>query len=170
MFALVQNSKFIRFIPEGTPFEIDGIQYPQNWLNLSTPEEKAEIGLVDVIYGEYPDDYYYWVTQDEPIYADGVVNVNYKATPKDLDVLKKQEIDFTNEQAFSLLSPSDWMVVKGIETKSAVPSDWNDWRAQIRLQAANQVTKINDCKTVEELANLPAIVWANDPNFVSSKV
>ena len=64
MFALVQNNQFIRFIPEGTPFDIDGVQYPANYLNLSTTEEKAALGIVDVVYGAQPSDQYYWISQD----------------------------------------------------------------------------------------------------------
>lgn len=164
MFALVQNNQFIRFIPEGTPFEIDDIQYPANWLNLSTPEEKAALGIVDVVYGAQPNDQYYWVSQDAPVYKDGVVTVDYTATPKDLLECQSQAVNAVNAAAYSILLPSDWMVVKGIETKSAVPTDWNTWRQTIRTQAANQVAAITACKTVAELAKLPAVDWAHDPN------
>jgi hypothetical protein len=163
MFALVQNNEFQRFISEGTAFEIDGVQYPQNWLNLSTPEEKAALGIVDVVYGTYPDDVYYWVSQSDPVYVDGVVLVDYTFTPKDLDECKKKDIELTNQEAYSILQPTDWMVIKSTETRSAIPTDWNDWRAQIRLQAANQVIAIKACTTIEELAALPYVEWSKEP-------
>lgn len=31
-----------------TPFEINGVQYPSNWLRLATAEEKRSIGVVEV--------------------------------------------------------------------------------------------------------------------------
>ena len=164
MYALIENEKFSRFIPLGTPFEINDIQYPANWLNLSTPEEKADAGIVGVVYGEYPNDQYYWVSQNAPIYADGVVTVDYTATPKDLFECQNLAVNNIQRTAWGILSPSDWMVVKGIETKAAVPTDWNDWRAQIRAQAAVQVAAITACTTVEELAKLPSVQWALDPN------
>lgn len=167
MFALVQNNQFVRFIPEGTPFEIDDIQYPQNWLNLSTPEEKAAIGIWDVVYGAQPSDQYYLVSQDAPVVGKSVVEVNYTATPKDLAECQSNAVNAVNAAAYSILLPSDWMVVKGIETKSAVPTDWNTWRQEIRTQAANQVAAITACKTVAELAKLPAVDWAHDPNWVA---
>ena len=40
MFYCTQNQQYIQ---EGNAFEINGVQYPSNWLNLSTPEEKAEM-------------------------------------------------------------------------------------------------------------------------------
>ena len=164
MFAYIKDSTFQYFIPQGTAFEIDGIQYPANWLNLSTPEEKAAVGIVDVVYGEYPNDQYYWVSQDAPVYANGVVTVNYTATPKDLLTLQNSAVTAVQQQAYSILLPSDWMVVKGIETKAAVPTNWNDWRQQIRTQAAAQVAAITACTSVEELAKLPQVQWALDPN------
>jgi len=164
MFAYIKDSTFQYFIPQGTAFEIDSISYPANWLNLSTPEEKAAVGIVDVVYGEYPNDQYYWVSQDAPVYADGVVTVDYTATPKDLFMLQNDAVNAVQAQAYSILSPSDWRVVKGYETKSAIPTDWNDWRAQIRSQCDAQVVAITACTSVEELAKLAPVVWAKDPN------
>jgi hypothetical protein len=53
-----------KHLPEGVPFEIDGIQYPSNWLNLSTPEEKAAIGITEVEQQPRPDDNLYWVSDN----------------------------------------------------------------------------------------------------------
>lgn len=167
MFAYIKDNAFQYFIPQGTAFEIDGIQYPANWLNLSTPAEKAAVGIVDVVYGEYPNDQYYWVSQDAPVYADGVVTVAYTATPKDLFTLQNDAVTSIRQQAFTILSPSDWRVTKAYETKSAIPTDWNDWRAQIRSQCDAQVVAISACKDVAELAALPAVDWAHDPNWVA---
>jgi len=170
MFAIVKNNQFVKFLPENTAFDLDGTQYPQNWLNLSTPQEKAKLGIVDVIYGQRADDKYYWVSEDAPVVADGVVKVNYTATPKDLAECLKQAVIAVNAQAYSLLLPSDWMAVKAFETGVAVAADWSAWRQQIRDQAANQVTAINACTTVDELAALPSVEWAHDPNYVAPVV
>jgi len=166
MFAYILNNTFQRFISEGTAFEIDGVQYPANWLNLSTPEEKAAAGIVDVVYGEQPSDVYYWVSQDAPVYADGVVTVDYTAKPKDLDQLKAQATAGIRAQAYSILLPSDWMVVRGYETKTIVPADWNDWRQSVRDVAEAQIAAITACEDVAELAALPAAEWPHDPNWV----
>jgi hypothetical protein len=170
MFAYVLDDTFQYFIPTGTAFEIDGVQYPANWLNLSTPEEKAAAGIVDVVYGPYPNDQYYWVTQDAPAYANGVVTVNYTATPKDLEPLKSQAVTSVQQQAYTILLPSDWRVVKGYETKTEIPTDWNAWRQEIRIQSDAQVDAITACQNVAELAALPSVQWANDPNYIESEL
>jgi hypothetical protein len=164
MFAIISNGLIALLVPAGTAFTWDGIQYPANWCNLSSPEEKAAIGMVDVVYGQYPNDTYYWVSQDAPVYADGVVTINYTATPKDLFTLQNNAVTAAQQQAYSILLPSDWRVVKGYETKTAIPDDWNTWRQTIRTQCEAQVAAISACTTVAELAALPPAQWALDPN------
>ena len=166
MFAIISNNAIAMLVAPGTPFTWDGQQYAANWCNLSTPDEKAAIGMVDVVYGAQPSDVYYWVSQDAPVYNGTVVEINYTATPKDLDQLKANQISATNSTAYSILLPTDWMVVKGIETGSKVPDNWNTWRQEIRTQAAAQVAAITACTTVDELAALPPVQWAHDPNYV----
>lgn len=167
MFAIIQNNLIAMLVPAGTAFEWGGISYPQNWCNLSSPEEKAAIGMVDVVYGQYPNDQYYWISQDAPVYNGTVVEINYTATPKDLAQCQTQAVDATNAAAYSILLPTDWMVVKAIETGSTVPAAWNTWRQTIRTQAADYITAINACTTVAQLAALPPVQWANDPDYVA---
>lgn len=167
MFAIISNGVIALLVPAGTAFEWDGISYPQNWCNLSSPEEKAAIGMVDVIYGTSANDQYYWVSQDAPVYNGTVVEINYTATPKDLAQCQTQAVDATNAAAYSILQPSDWMVVKAIETGGTVAPAWNTWRQTIRTQASDYITAINACTTVAQLAALPPVQWANDPDYVA---
>jgi len=170
MFAIIQNSVIALLVPAGTAFEWDNISYPANWCNLSSPEEKAAIGMVDVVYGQYPNDQYYWISQDAPVYTGTVVEINYTATPKDLFECQNQAVTAVQAQAYSILQPSDWMVTKATETRSAVPTTWNDWRQIIRVQCANQVAAITACKDVAALAALPPVDWAHNPNYVAPVV
>ena len=166
MFAIISNGVIALLVPAGTAFTWDGLQYSNNWCNLSTPEEKAVIGMVDVVYGAYPNDTYYWVSQDAPVYTGTVVEINYTATPKDLFTLQNNAVTAVQQQAYTILVPSDWRVVKGYETKSAIPTDWNTWRQEIRTQCDAQIIAITNCTTVAELAALPPVTWAHDPNYV----
>lgn len=167
-FAVVQNGQIEMLLQSGNPFVLNGVQYPANWLNLSTPEEKAELGIVDVVYAPMPNDQYYWVSQNAPVYNSETnqVDITFTATPKDIVTLKANLVAQVNQTAYTILLPSDWMVVKAVETSTQVESAWNTWRAEIRTQAQTGVTAINACTTVAELEALPAIQWANDPNYV----
>lgn len=164
MYALISNGVIAQFVPLNTAFEWEGISYPSNWISLSTPEEQTAIGLVPVVYGAYPNDIYYWVSQDAPVYTGTVVKINYTATPKDLFECQMQAVNNVNQTAWGILTPSDWMVVKGYETKSAISPAWNTWREDIRAQCRAQVIAINGCTTVDQLAALPPVQWEPDPN------
>jgi hypothetical protein len=169
MFAIVNNGVIEQLIPDGSQFTLNGVEYPSNWVNLSTPEEKSAIGMVDVVYGQSPNDAYYWVTQEAPVYNAGTnqVDINFTSTPKDLPTLQSNQVSSTNNQAYTILQPSDWMVVRAVETSTTVDPKWNAWRQEIRDQAAQQVAKINACTDVAQLAELPPVNWAHDPDYVA---
>jgi hypothetical protein len=149
------------YIQEGTAFEINGIQYPQNWLNLSTPQEKIDIGLEEVIATNSPaNQQYYWVSQE----LNGAT-LTYINNPKDLDTCKTNAVRQLRTTAYTMLLPTDWMVVKSVETSTPIPSDWNTWRASIRTTCENAITAVNACTNVDELAQL-TVTWPNDPNYI----
>jgi hypothetical protein len=164
MFAIIQNDQVAQYVPDGSSFTWDGVQYPPQWVAQATPEQMAEIGMLPVVYGNYPNDYFYWVSQDTPVISATEVTINYSASPKDITQLKSQMTAQVNQTAYTILLPSDWMVVKAIETGGTVAPDWNTWRQTIRTEAADAVTVIEACTTVDELAALPSITWIPDPS------
>jgi hypothetical protein len=149
-----------QYIQEGSAFEIAGIQYPSNWLNLSSPADKSAIGLEEVVATNSPaNDKFYWVSE-----ALNGASLTYTNTAKDLFECQSNEVSATNATAYSILLPSDWMATKAFETGTTVATDWATWRASIRSQAATQIAAINACTTIEQLAALPNVDWAKDPN------
>jgi hypothetical protein len=152
------------YIQEGTAFEINGIQYPQNWLNLSTPQEKAEIGLEEVIATNSPaNQQYYWVSQE----LNGAT-LTYINNPKDLDTCKTNAVSQLRTTAYTMLLPTDWMVVKSVETSTPIPTNWNTWRASIRTTCENAITAVNACTNVDELAQLTVTWPTNEVQNVSN--
>jgi hypothetical protein len=156
-----------QYINEGQAFTIGGIQYPANWLNLSTPEEKLAIGLEEVIATNQPaNDQYYWVssTLDK-------ATLTYTNTPKDLDQVKINSASQINATAYSLLFPSDWMVVKATETSTPINPDWNTYRANVRATADQNRTAVTLAVDVDAVASIMAsIVWPKSPNEVTKEV
>lgn len=160
------SSKTNQYIQEGTAFELGGVSYPSNWLNLSTPADKLNIGLQEVVATNSPaNDKFYWVSSS----LSGA-DLTYINTPKDLFTCQSNEVNATNTTAYSILLPSDWMVVKAFETGVAMDAAWSTWRASIRTTAANHIAAISACTTIEELAALPNAEWPKDPNYVEPTV
>lgn len=156
MFYYPPNNQYIQ---EGNAFDIDGVQYPANWLNLSTPEEKAALGLEEVITINSPaDQRYYWVSEE----LDGST-LTYINTPKDLDQCKEVAISQTNAVAYSLLAPSDWMVTRSVETGIAVLPEWTSYREAVRTTANQAKAGYAACTTVDEIAAV-VIAWPVSPD------
>lgn len=152
-----------QYIYAGNQFTIDGVEYPSNWLNLSTQEEKEAIGLEEVIATNQPaNDQYYWVSVELD-----KATLTYVNTPKDLADVKTTAVNNVRASAYSILLPSDWMVVKAFETSTQIPADWNTWRAEIRTQAQDAITAIEAATDVDEVATAVQVQWANDPNTPS---
>lgn len=167
MFAIVQNGIIMLLVQAGNAFEWDGNFYPANWCNLSTPEEKAAIGMVDVVYGQQANDQYYWVSQNKPVYnaETNQVDISFTSTPKDLTSIKTSSVQQINSTAYSILLPTDWMVVKAVETSTTVPADWNVWRESIRTTAATATTAIDSAADVDAVAMIMQnLVWPLSPD------
>jgi len=144
-----------QYIQDGAPFTVNGTSYPAGWLNAASAEEKAAVGLVEVtIVGQREDDRFYWVSES---LVDGVLT--YTNTPKELDLLKTQWVKQINQTAYSLLLPSDWMVVKALETSSSVPAEWTAYRASVRTTAAAAVAAINAVTDVAALQAAVQVTW-----------
>ena len=76
-----------QYIQEGQPFTINGTTYPANWLNLSTPEDKQALGLVEVVtVGTREDDRYFYVSETLEGATRTIVN-----TPKSAEQIAEME-------------------------------------------------------------------------------
>jgi hypothetical protein len=153
-----------QYINEGQAFTIGDVQYPNNWLNLSTPEEKLAIGLEEVIAINQPvNDQYYWVssTLDK-------ATLTYTNTPKDLTSVKSNAFNQINTTAYSILQPSDWMVVKATETSTPINPDWNTYRANVRATADQNRTAVTSAVDVNAVATIMgSITWPKSPSQVA---
>lgn len=135
------------FILDGKPlspdraFTHDGIQYPANWLRLSTLEEKEAIGITEVPDPPIYDQRFYWgYDQDGQL------------IPKDHAQLCEQWVNQTRQTANTLLQPTDWMVVREIDNGTAMIADWKVWREDVRLATNAKVLSIGETTDTAELA------------------
>lgn len=159
-------------LPLDTPFTHNGIQYPANWLRLSTADEKAAIGITEVADPVPHDDRFYWApgvpkALDDVLATkeDGsplMVQVYDAATQSMVDTdkqvvqvgLKSQMIAHVKQTAGSLLAATDWKVTRAAEGVKAVDADTLADRAAIRAASDANEAAIIACTTVEALAAL----------------
>lgn len=125
-------------LQEGTVFkDADGNTYPPNWLNQSTEEQKAAIGITWVADPIRADDRFYW---------DGDIN-----NPKDLDGLKTQFVAQIKDTAGKLLAQTDWYIIRKAERNVDIPAEVVVKRTQIVTEADRLEVDINATETVEAL-------------------
>lgn len=136
----------------GKAFTHNGMQYPSNWLALTSLEEKQAIGIVEVadsVVGIY-DQRFYW-SVGTPKQLNDVTDEDGN-TSTGLKTLWKQK---QSETASALLTPSDWRVIKAAEvTDYAVASKWLTYRAAVRTACNARQTEIDACSDVAALKEL----------------
>jgi hypothetical protein len=132
-----------RPLPLDVPFETGDTLYPANWLRLSTLEQKTAIGITEVPDPSSPsyDQRFYW-----GFTASGTL------IPKDHGVLVSGWVDQTRTTANTLLSPSDWAVVRMVDNGTPIPSGVQAWRQNVRSCCNEKVVYISTTTTTDELA------------------
>lgn len=133
-------------IPLDIAFEHDGIKYPANWLRLATVEERDAIGITEVAEQPRPNDHYYWVTDN----GDGT----YTTLPKDLEYLKTIAVQEIKSIAATMLSTTDWKVVRAMETSTAVDSATLEYRSAVRAASNANELLVMQCENVAQLATV----------------
>ena len=164
MWALVEDSKISKVYNKPTQLTIGDIKYPSNIHNLWSEAELKAIGVYIVVIDNtnFKDGKYYINTDQSFAFASNKVTATYgTATARDLDTLKTSHCETIDNQAYSLLQPNDWMVVRNAESSKAIPSDWLDYRVAVRTAATDMKTKINAVSDVDALAALYA--YSGDP-------
>ena len=128
-----------------------GVQYPANWLRLTSAAEKQAVGLVEVTTpaAEIYDQRFYWGVNN-PKQLDDVTDDDGNTTTG----LKTQWKNTQNEIAASLLAPSDWRIIKAKETGTNIPSAWKTYRAAVRTACNTRQTEIDNCSDVAALKEL----------------
>jgi len=157
MWALVEDSKISKVYNKPTQLTIGDIKYPSNIHNLWSEAELKAIGVYEVVEDNtnYKDPKYYINTDQSFAFGSNKVTATYgTATARDLDTLKTSHCEIIDNQAYGLLQPNDWMVVRNAESSKAIPSDWLDYRVAVRTAATDMKTKINAVSTVDALADL----------------
>lgn len=139
-----------------TPFEHAGTSYPANWLRLATPEERAAIGITERPDYPRPDDRFYWVSEN----PDGT----WDAIPKDLAGLKVTWSAQMKQTAWTLLQPSDWLVIRKQEIDTPIPADWASYREAVRTTCELAITDLELASTIEDfIAAVTTVAWPNAP-------
>ena len=166
------------FTLDGKPLAVDvafshnDINYPANWLRLSSAQEKKDLGITEVAAAPTYDSRFYWndgtakplddenatdkdgnLLKDEN--GDQVVNLGVKS------ILKAQE----KATAGSLLGKYDWYVVRKAEKSTAIPSAITTYRDGVRTACDTREKEIDACSDTAALVTLYGATYDSDGKF-----
>ena len=149
MWALIVDGSINKIFKYPTAFKhpTTGVQYPRNWISLSSDSEKAEIGLIEITYsGADKDDKYYINSESAPVYdaSKGTVVITKSSTAKNLADLKISKKNSASSNAYSSLLPTDWYVTRKSEISTAIPSKITAFRTAVRLVCNSLCTAIDN--------------------------
>ncbi len=153
-------------------FSHNDIQYPANWLRLSTKAEKEAIGITEVADDPVYDSRFYWgngtartLTDTNEVDENGdplldengdqIVTLGVKS------VLKAQE----KATAGSLLARYDWYVVRKAETSKAIPTAITTYRDAVRTACDTREKEIDACADTAALVTLYSNKEDGTPNM-----
>jgi hypothetical protein len=166
-----------RTIQMDRSFVHNEITYPRNWIRLSTPEEKASIGMVWEDDPVRASDVYYWNGElDNPKMLDDKLEVDEDNNPMwekvldnsdpenpvmvDTNVrlktlgLKSNMIAQVKHTAGTLLAQTDWYVTRKSEKAVDIPVDVEAKRDAVRTECDRLEAAIAAVTTVEELISV----------------
>ena len=130
-----------RALPLDTPWEHNDVQYPANWLRLSSSDDRAALGISWVNDAVAYNQKFYWG-------YDSSGNL----IPKTYTDLQTNWVAQTKQIANSLLAPSDWRVIKAKERGTTMNAGWKTWRQTIRTECATKVTAIENCASIGDVS------------------
>ena len=158
-------------------FSHNDIQYPANWLRLSTAQEKKDLGITEVADAPVYDSRFYW--------GDGTAKAldDVNATDENGDLLKNPDgsqlvilgvksVLKSQEKATagSLLAKYDWYVVRKAEKSTAIPSAISTFRDGVRTACDTREKEIDSCSDTAALVTLYSYKEDGTPNMTQYPV
>jgi hypothetical protein len=170
MWALVKANQVIKIFNGAQAFEHNEIKHPANIFSSWSAEEKAAIGLypVQTDNSNYKDPTFY-KNRSESFQFDATNKVVKKVwkTAEDHEMedktvdgvtvegLKTKKVNEVNNQAYTILKDTDWMVIKASEVSDySLPDNVSKFRTAVRAKSNDMVTRIKATKDVRVLETL----------------
>ena len=155
------------FLLDGNPLAVDvpftygDINYPANWLRLSTADEKTALGITELADDPVYDNRFYWGDGTARALADtNMVDGNgdplLDSEGNQMIALGVKSVLIAKEKgiAGSLLAKYDWYVVRKAEKSTAIPTAITTYRDAVRTACNTRETEIDACADTAALVTL----------------
>jgi hypothetical protein len=131
---------------------INSIQHPANIFRVWTKAELLAVGIAPARV-DAPDSRYWNTGQESYAFANGEWVISYATTEKDVAQLKEQLISKINAHVGSLLSSSDWRVIREADGGTAMSDDWKTYRNEVRAHGNSLESGVEAFASVDAVRN-----------------
>tara|TARA_R100000781_G_scaffold9417_1_gene8202 strand:- start:174 stop:665 length:492 start_codon:yes stop_codon:yes gene_type:complete len=148
-------------LPVDVAFTSNGINYPANWLRLTTLDEKKAIGITEVA-DPTPYDQRFYTDASTPKLLDDKTVDGYKYKG-----IRAYWLQLQKDTANNYLKKYDWYITRKAEKGTAIPTDITTYRDGIRTACTTRETEITNCADIPALKALidgGITKWPDDPN------
>ena len=131
---------------------INSIQHPANIFRAWTKAELLDVGIAPARV-DAPDSRYWNTGQESYAFANGEWVISYATTEKDVAQLKTNVISKINAHVGSLLSSSDWRVIREADGGTAMSDDWKTYRNEVRAHGNSLESGVDAFASVDAVRN-----------------
>jgi len=164
MYARVSGNEVQEIIKSPKTLTVNGVTHPRNIFTSWGADELQAIGILPYR-EETVNNRYYWSGNVTYTITPTEVVGSYAEIDRDIDQLKEGMLAQVKATASSLLTPSDWMVIRAADGGTAVDSATSDYRAAVRTTSNTKEVEINAITTLAGI-----IAYENHPVVETRKV
>ena len=137
-----------------TPKEItvNGVQHPRQIFRRWSKAELAAIGITPVRVVT-PDQRYYNTGAETLTLVDGETVISYAETEKDVGQLKENLISSIKSHVGSLLSSSDWRVIREADGGTVMSDAWKTYRNEVRTHGNSLESGVESFASLQAVKN-----------------
>jgi len=137
-----------------TPKEItvNGVQHPRQIFRRWSKAELAAIGITPARVVT-PDHRYYNTGAETLSLVDGETVISYAETEKDVGQLKENLIASIKSNVGSLLSSSDWRVIREADGGTAMTDAWKTYRNEVRTHGNSLESGVESFASLQAVKN-----------------
>ena len=131
---------------------VNDIQHPANVFRVWSKDELAAIGFRPARINA-PDSRYYNTGAENYNLVDGEWIISYTSTEKNVEDLKTDLTSKIKTNVGSLLSGSDWMVIREADGGAAMANDWKTYRSNVRAHGNSLESEVQSFSNLQDVKN-----------------
>lgn len=144
------------------PFTLNGINYSPNFLNIIRPDEVEALNVQTIVIEPNLSEKFYTLTVNYD-------NNTYVVERHHIQTARINLISEIKKKCASLISPTDWVMIRYLETNKPIDEKIRSFRETVRNLNNQYENEINNSTTLEQIQTIyENITWPTLDTFIPS--